>query len=449
MMETWPPSAACRLLVAVYLLAYLPCSMTTEATTSPPRLLLVLLDGFRFDYLNQSGLPLPGFERLASEGVKAGRLVPDFPSLSIPNWYSLMTGLHVESHGMTGNHMHDVKGGDSFLLYQYPHPLFSSKWWQGAEPLWITAARQNKTSHMYYWPGCEVEIRGLRPAFCQNYTGVPSLDDFRSALDQSLSLLQTGQTDIAAVYHELPDYVGHVSGPFSAEMNQTILDLDPIMSDLVDRLSDPAMSGVNLMVFSDHGMTEVDPSHVIDLSQALDPSDYSLVLEGAPLASIYTAPDREEQLFSKLKNHHPNLTVYRKSDLPQRWNFKDGRYVAPLTAVADLGWFIKTPEKKGMTIPLMRGMHGYDNANRDMHGIFLALGPAFRAGQSVERLRNVDLYQVMCHALSIRPSPHNGTRSDVTPLLTSSEDADDTSVLSLMTLLSLLTLFVISRQLNH
>ena len=48
------------------------------------------------------------------------------------------------------------------------------------------------------------------------------------------------------------------------------------------------------------------------------------------------------QVYKKIANLHPNMTVYRKKDLPERWHYKQGPYVAPLTAMADLGWFIIT-----------------------------------------------------------------------------------------------------------
>nr|KAG5701893.1 hypothetical protein BaRGS_014958 [Batillaria attramentaria] len=62
--------------------------------TKPPnqRLLLILMDGLRYDYLNQSALPLPGFRKIVERGAKPDALIPDFPTLSYPNYYSIMTG---------------------------------------------------------------------------------------------------------------------------------------------------------------------------------------------------------------------------------------------------------------------------------------------------------------------------------------------------------------------
>ena len=50
-------------------------------------------------------------------------------------------GLHTESHGMTGNDMYDVSRNESFLVGTNPEQ-FHTHWWDGGDPLWITAARQ-------------------------------------------------------------------------------------------------------------------------------------------------------------------------------------------------------------------------------------------------------------------------------------------------------------------
>jgi len=62
-------------------------------TSTPNKLLLILIDGFRWDYIdNFADVELPGFTRLRQNGVTAGGLVPVFPTLSYSNYYSIMTG---------------------------------------------------------------------------------------------------------------------------------------------------------------------------------------------------------------------------------------------------------------------------------------------------------------------------------------------------------------------
>ena len=64
--------------------------MTDKRETK--KLLVLLIDGFRWDYFDIHGLELPGFKQLFRQGIKSDYMVPDFPSLSYPNYYSIMTG---------------------------------------------------------------------------------------------------------------------------------------------------------------------------------------------------------------------------------------------------------------------------------------------------------------------------------------------------------------------
>lgn len=55
------------------------------------KLLLILVDGCRWDYPDQEGLP--GFRKLEDNGVRAPYVTPIFPSNSYPNWYTITTGI--------------------------------------------------------------------------------------------------------------------------------------------------------------------------------------------------------------------------------------------------------------------------------------------------------------------------------------------------------------------
>lgn len=84
---------SCRLPAALLAAALTSLLPTPAAPSAPRKLLLFLLDGFRFDYIDDSELEgLPGFRDIVNMGVKVDYMTPDFPSLSYPNYYTLMTG---------------------------------------------------------------------------------------------------------------------------------------------------------------------------------------------------------------------------------------------------------------------------------------------------------------------------------------------------------------------
>lgn len=59
---------------------------------SDRKVIVLMVDGFANFYLRDSSLDLVGLESLSNFGVKAEHLVPIFPTLTIPNLYSLVTG---------------------------------------------------------------------------------------------------------------------------------------------------------------------------------------------------------------------------------------------------------------------------------------------------------------------------------------------------------------------
>ena len=59
---------------------------------------LVILDGFRHDYLSTHSTP--NLDQILEQGVLAPRLQPEFPSFRETFLSSLLTGLHTEDHGV-------------------------------------------------------------------------------------------------------------------------------------------------------------------------------------------------------------------------------------------------------------------------------------------------------------------------------------------------------------
>ena len=52
-----------------------------------------------------------------------------------------------------------------------------------------------------------------------------------------------------------------------------------------------------------------------------------------------------------------------------------------------------------------------------MRGLFVAAGPAFRRGVSVDAFENVHVYLALCAALGVEPAPNDGLPSVAQSLL--------------------------------
>src|SRR5580693_7274858 len=100
-----------RYLLICFCLAGLAILVSLERfRTVAPRdriLILISLDGFRWDYLQKFKAQTPNLNALAAQGVHAQRLISAFPSLTFPNHYTIVTGLYPEHHGIVNNHIYD------------------------------------------------------------------------------------------------------------------------------------------------------------------------------------------------------------------------------------------------------------------------------------------------------------------------------------------------------
>ena len=59
---------------------------------------------------------------------------------------------------------------------------------------------------MFFWPGCDVNIRGITPTHCDKYTRATLIPDFQNSLRQTLSLLRNNSADLIGLYPLLIEF---------------------------------------------------------------------------------------------------------------------------------------------------------------------------------------------------------------------------------------------------
>ncbi|XP_067104001.1 glycerophosphocholine cholinephosphodiesterase ENPP6 [Osmerus mordax] len=381
------------------------------------KLLVFLIDGFRYDYMDNLH-NLPGFREIVENGVKVDYMTPDFPSLSYPNYYTLMTGRYCEAHQMTGNYMWDKASHKEFLIGTNPDSRLPL-WWDGSEPLWVTMQKLRKRAYMYFWPGCEVEILGVRSSHCEEYVYNPSEKNLTDSMENALNALQRGQADMAAIYYEKIDVEGHHYGPTSNEVKTAVGRLDSAFQILNQKIKEKNMRDLlNVVMFSDHGMTDIKwMEKVIELDSYINMTDVVKMMDRGPVVSLWPKPSRFDKIYRALRGV-ANMKVYQKEEIPDRFHYRGGKFVSTLTLVADPGWFITENKAKlpfwqnstsGEAEGWQHGWHGYDNEFVDMRGFFLAQGPDFKRNVKAAPIRAVDVYQLLCRTLGIPPQPNNGS----------------------------------------
>jgi predicted AlkP superfamily pyrophosphatase or phosphodiesterase len=121
-------------------------------------------------------------------------------------------------------------------------------------------------------------------------------------------------------------------------------------------------------------------------------------------------------VYDALKAAENNYTVYRKQDLPDRFRIKNNTRVPEILVVAEAGYSITTRdrfESRGVS----GGAHGYDPLDPDMNAFFLASGPAFKSGLTIEAFENIHIYEMLCEILGLNPAPNDGNSAVLEPIL--------------------------------
>ncbi|XP_045208025.2 glycerophosphocholine cholinephosphodiesterase ENPP6-like [Mercenaria mercenaria] len=381
------------------------------------KLIVLLVDGFRWDYLDAPDLQLVGFSRLMNTGTRAEWLVPAFPTNSLPNYKSLETGLYVESHGVVGNFIYDSKYGDK-LEYMLDN---DSKWWTEKDSFFVTAERQGIRTGLFNMGGCYLHFNGVNVTYCLPYQDASTVKESQDATMDAVRRIHNGDIDIAYILHADVDVVGHSSGPGSLQLKQAIKDTDDLIANVLDYLETNKLSDVDMIVVSDHGMASVNETNIIDLNNVLDMDDIDEILESGSVAQIWPKIGRETKIYESLKGFHEHLKVYNRKDILERWFFKQHKFIPPIFVTADSNWCIIHPtsgnHKGTRTIHTFSANHGFDNNDKDMRGVFLASGPDFKQGYTTSPVSIVDVYQLICHVTGIKPMPNNGTWARVESML--------------------------------
>jgi predicted AlkP superfamily pyrophosphatase or phosphodiesterase len=371
----------------------------------PPPLLLISLDGFRHDYRDKA--ETPNLDRLAQQGAVAESLIPVFPSKTFTNHWSIVTGLYAGSHGVVANSMWDPARRKRFSMRD--RDAVADPAWYDGEPIWRTAERQGLTAATVFWVGSEAPVGGSHPRYWLPYDGSMR---HRARIDQVLDWLDlpaAERPDLLTLYFSSVDSAGHRDGPDSERVRRAISGIDRDLGRLLAGLEKRELLGaMHIIVVSDHGMSAISRERTIVLDEYL-PLDRVRVSDWGPAAQIWAERMSVDEIVQALGKAHPRLRVWRKADIPERYGFQAHRRVPDVLAEADLGWtiesrsFLNNPKNR-----LAEGMHGWDPAHADMHGIFIAHGPAFTPGSRLPAFVNVEIYNLLANLLGIESADNDG-----------------------------------------
>ncbi|XP_034029602.1 LOW QUALITY PROTEIN: ectonucleotide pyrophosphatase/phosphodiesterase family member 7 [Thalassophryne amazonica] len=381
----------------------------SKAARNGNKLLLISFDGFRWDY--DQDVDTPHLDQLTKDGVKAKYITPPMLTMTSPSHFTTITGRWVEDHGVVHNIMFNTSTN---LKVPHKQTLTRSEWWDnGALPLWITAQNQGLKTASFFYPGGGAKYGGQAVnRVLVEEPGHPDDNEteWRQNIDTVMSWFSEEDFHLVTLYYGEPDNVGHAKGPDHQDRKTIIQQIDRTIGYLREAISRHHLNNsLNVIITSDHGMTtvkkwpQVDEIIINKYLNLLKLTSFEIFDYGG-FGILTPRPDREQEVFAALSNA-PNMTVYKKDQLPKSFHMAKTDRMPPIMVFADLGFNLNSR----FIVYINKGDHGYHNGEMDMKFFFRAFGPDFKTNYLSKPFDSIHIYPLMCELLQVEPAPHNGS----------------------------------------
>jgi alkaline phosphatase D len=372
---------------------------------------LVSLDGFRYDYAKLYGAP--HLDAMAKEGATApDGMLPAYPSVTFPNHYTLVTGLYPEHHGIVAMSFYDPARKERYA-FNDAKTATDGSWYRGV-PLWSLAEKQGMRAACFFWPGSEAEIAGARPSYYLKYDDtVPDEQRVDQVVDW-LKLPAEKRPHFVTLYFGEVDHAGHQYGSDAPETRAAVRHVDSVIGALRAHLAKLHLP-IDLVVVSDHGMA-AEQGGWINLDQYAD-------FSGVQTVGALMYPDSEEaaaKLYAKLRVQSDKFKVYRRSKMPAELDYTGEPRIGDPVVVPTGPYSIRVhgPADPASDHPPNKGVHGYDShVVPEMRAIFYAEGPDIRRGTTLKPFENVNVYPFLAEILGLDAPTADGDASVLEPAL--------------------------------
>jgi predicted AlkP superfamily pyrophosphatase or phosphodiesterase len=359
-------------------------------------LVLVSIDGFRWDYLDWP--EAQSMKRMAEQGVRVNQLQVVYPSKTFPAHLSIATGLRPTEHGVVDNYFCRSDRPDCYRMGSGQ----KDPDWLAGTPLWTLVEQQGGRASTFFWPESDAKFDGILPTDYRAYDVSVSPSAKVQQATEWLSLPEGDRPDLVTLYFSKVDSSGHTYGPDAPETKAAIAETDYWISELwraiqdINRRQD---AEVSLIVLSDHGMSAVDPNRFIDTNTLPRPKGFRRVNSSTRVMYYRRDPNADvAALAATLREASSGrYRVVSEETLAER-HYTNHPAVAELIIETDPPRLFRHGGARG---PDLRGMHGYPAAVEDMAAFLVAIGPGFSVGKVIPRAHQLDVYPVAATLLDL------------------------------------------------
>ena len=232
------------------------------------KVVIMVLDALSSSYLSQMG-EKSNLAKIAKDGACTLDARCVYPSQTLTNHTTIMTGVGSGAHGIIGN-VRLAEDGITTIKNREPEmiqveTIFELAQAQGKKTA-IVSGKNNLVK--LFSAGCDVGTSNIQPL--DYLESAPNLDDAETneeyyemnlvladwVFESLYTVLEKESPDLTLVNVQSTDYIGHRFGPDSKEMQTCLKRVDKALGELYKKMKKSGMlENTTLIIVADHGMT--------------------------------------------------------------------------------------------------------------------------------------------------------------------------------------------------
>jgi predicted AlkP superfamily pyrophosphatase or phosphodiesterase len=415
-----------------------------QAQRPRDRVVLISLDGFWADYLDDPRAPLPHLRALARRGARVDRMTVSTPSVTWPNHTTLVTGVSPRRHGVIANGM--VEKAPSGPAPLAINPRHSKAEMCRVPTLYDVAHAAGLKTAEVNWPvtrhapSLDFSFPDHPEAIRNSTPEVPTLLRVLNLLEQptdaafsavgsatrdriwtevATHLIRQSKPNLLLLHLLNTDGTQHAHGPQTTEAFTVLALADRYVGDVLEAIrTSGGEDRTTVVVTADHGFIRVTRQirpnarlRARGLIRGDGPDtqfDAQCISEGG-VALVYVpgrAPDRTARVRTALTGLEGVERIlepaqYAEFGIPDPAANPQG----PDFVLCAAEGFAFTNDHTGeetVTLPRPIGTHGYLHTNPKMDALLVLGGRGIRKGARLERARNTDVAPTLAQLLRLR-----------------------------------------------
>lgn len=369
---------------------------------------ILVLDALSSSYLSQLG-PNSNLAKIAKDGACVLDAQCVYPSHTLTNHATIMTGASAGAHGIIGN-VRLAEDGVTSIKSKEPDMIRCETIFELAKAQGLKTAVVSGKNNLVtmFSKDCDIGTSNIRPL-----SYLPEAPDLANAetneeyyemnleladwvFDSLYTVLETEAPNLTLVNIQSTDYIGHRFGPDSEEMQTCLKRVDKALGQLYEKMQKSGMmENTTLIIVADHGMTESEQAINLNVLTMMNFPEAAAAIDGrtgyiwlngtdeAEVISYFEGVEGVDSIFSSTSDRAVELRVASEEG-------------PDLILTTEAGYVFLPPPM----IDEYHGQHGsYDDS--DMVIPMIMVGGGIPAGAGMESTDLRALAPLVCKLLGI------------------------------------------------